>query len=176
MTTHTFTLEALRAAGESVSKRDPVAHQTVAYWLLRIEAALLAAKPEAKTCVRVTEFGTPAAQSPMAWIEHEECPLCNWVGCPAHATIAPPAPGNHPGTPHEGSDWTCPTCGQEAEAYECNSSQCHAGKPDEAPMSNVTLRQANRHLRRQLATRDARIADLERRILRALGCLSEELE
>ncbi len=53
------------------------------------------------------------------------------------------------------------------------------GKPDEAPMSNVTLCQANRHirhLRRQLATRDARIAELERRIFRALGCLSEELK
>ncbi len=68
------------------------------------------------------------------------------------------------------------------------------GKPDEAPLSEklkrATEEVANgapvlqwgyavtlaRALEQQLATRDARIAELERRILRALGCLSEELK
>ncbi len=60
-----------------------------------------------------------------------------------------------------------------------------AAKPNEAPLSEDAEFWRNtaedrqeiiEDQRTQLATRDARIAELERKILRALGCLSEELK
>ncbi len=92
-----------------------------------------------------------------------------------------PAPGNHPGTPEAAITQRCPACefafdpDGHRPCLACGGTRFipSPGKPDEAPLSE---HERIINLLGQLAARDARIAELERRILRALGCLSEELK
>ncbi len=112
----------------------------------------------------------------------QRCPACESAYDPdGHAPclacggtrIAPPAPGNHPGTPE-----SCKACGMNPCHGMCARQDFPAGRPDEAPLSpsgeryfqalaieaTAEFEKRTDEFAVEIATRDARIAELEAQI------------
>ncbi len=130
-------------------------------------------------CAGEAEPSRPVTGEAKCFVEcqayaHHRCVHSDCIKAAAEK-VTTPAPGNHPGI------FAC-NCSLQNGLHRtlCPLAQA-PGKPDEAPLMELRMQLAaakydNYHLKIELATRDARIAELDRKINRALGCLSEELK